>query len=217
MDTGESFSLPFGRRVVCGGFYVLKRVRALGKAELRRMRDDAGIPPEVRRGLPRRGLPYITVGTVSGSWTAEFVYGMRAYSFLDGVPVVADGAGLVYGEDDGRLVGSYVNMLFFDACVPLSPGCYLAKALAMSALAECMGHAGGRAEIPEGRRAELVARIDRARDLLVEFVDGAAREAAEPEPAGERAAVEGDVDGILAAGEAGRAIAGLGAEILGGG
>lgn len=82
--------LPFGKRVMCGNFYVLKHTKALSKKELKLLRKAQGIPADVQKHLERGVLPYITIGTVTDSWKIEFVGGMMMYNAIDEIPVAVD-------------------------------------------------------------------------------------------------------------------------------
>lgn len=82
--------LPFGKRVPCGNFYVLKHTKALSKKELKVLRNAQGIPSDIQKHLERGVLPYITIGTVTDSWKIEFVGGMMMYNAIDEIPVAVD-------------------------------------------------------------------------------------------------------------------------------
>lgn len=105
--------LPFGKRVIIGGFYVLKHVKALSKKDLKRLRQQQEIPEEVQKHLQRGVLPYITIGTVSGSWSVEWSMGMTIYNAIDEVPVAVDAANVptYYGSGYTNL-GNLINGWF---------------------------------------------------------------------------------------------------------
>lgn len=104
-----------------GNYTVIKRVRALNRKELGELRLQAGIPKDVHRHLQRGGLPYITVQTVSGSWSMFWVCGLSVYAFIDTQLPRA----LAQQEDpvegyDGSTVADFAhwfNMLYTDANV----------------------------------------------------------------------------------------------------
>lgn len=105
--------LPFGKKVMLGGFYVWKHTKALPTKELKRLRKAQGIPEDIQKHLQRGVLPYITIGTVTDSWRMEFVIGMTMYNAIDEVPVAVDAAGNVcyYGNGYQNL-GNIINGWF---------------------------------------------------------------------------------------------------------
>lgn len=113
-------SLPFGRRIKCGNYIIEKRSKNLTKHELKKLRDDQGIPESVQKVLSRGTMPYITVSTIAGSWKVEFVIGLNMFNALDEVPFMHDGRGhyeVMAGYENS------VNMLFnFWACTTTTVG-----------------------------------------------------------------------------------------------
>lgn len=105
--------LPFGKRVQCGNFYVLKHVKALSGKELKQLRKAQGIPGDIQKHLERGVLPYITIGTVTDSWRIEFVIGMTTYAAIDEIPVAVDGAGnYTYFGAGYQNLGNIINGWF---------------------------------------------------------------------------------------------------------
>lgn len=105
--------LPFGKKVMIGGFYVWKHTKALSNKELKRLRSAQGIPEDIQKHLSRGVLPYITIGTVTDSWRIEFVIGMTMYYAIDEVPVLVDGAGnLCYYGNGYKNLGNIINGWF---------------------------------------------------------------------------------------------------------
>lgn len=74
--------MEFGKRYQVGNFYMIKVTKTLPKKELSLIRE--WIPEEMKRDMPRHGMPYIKVGTISGSWGIEFGPLERMFSALDG-------------------------------------------------------------------------------------------------------------------------------------
>ncbi len=105
--------LPFGKKVQCGNFYVVKHSKALSKKELKALRQANGIPEDVAKYLTRGSLPYITVSTVSDSWKIDFVCGMMMFKAIDEIPVAVDEEGVYtyYGMDRISL-GNIINGWF---------------------------------------------------------------------------------------------------------
>lgn len=89
----KGLHLPFGKRVMCGNYYVLKTTRSLGGKEVKRLRKAQHIPAEVMKFLDRASLPVITVGTVADSWRVSFLGGMTMFNAIDEIPVFHDGEG----------------------------------------------------------------------------------------------------------------------------
>ena len=74
--------MEFGKKYRVGNFYMIKVTKTLPKKELATIRE--WIPEELRKNLSRHGMPYIKVGTVTGSWGVEFGPLERMFSALDG-------------------------------------------------------------------------------------------------------------------------------------
>ncbi len=79
--------MDYGKKIKCGNFYILKFAKSLSKAELKKLRDAAGIPADVQKHLQRGTLPYIKVATISDSWAVEYVYGTTMFNAIDELPV----------------------------------------------------------------------------------------------------------------------------------
>lgn len=82
--------MDFGKRIHCGNFTIEKRSRSLSKAQARRLRDEAGVPDDVRKHLSRASLPYMRVENVSGGWAVEIGIGMSMFDALDGLSAARD-------------------------------------------------------------------------------------------------------------------------------
>lgn len=77
--------MDFGKSYRIGNFSVVKLSRSLCKKEIARLRDDAGIPEEMRKHLTRGSLPYIKVRAISGIWAIEWCAGTEMFNLLDGI------------------------------------------------------------------------------------------------------------------------------------
>lgn len=105
--------LPFGKKVMLGGFYILKHAKALSGSELKKLRKATGIPEEIQKHLRRGSLPYITVSTLTDSWRMEFVVGMGVYEAIDEIPVAVDNEGIyTYYGNARTTLGNLVNGWF---------------------------------------------------------------------------------------------------------
>ena len=105
--------LPFGKKVMLGGFYVLKHTKSLTSAELKKLRKASNIPADVQKHLDRKSLPYITISTMSDSWRIEFVIGTGMYEAIDELPVAVDSEGVYTYYGNARVnFGNIVNGWF---------------------------------------------------------------------------------------------------------
>lgn len=88
MEKESDFThLPFGKRVMCGNYYVFKHTRSITKKEMQKIRDNGRISKSVRDTAARGSLPVITVGTVADSWRVSFLCGLTMFNAIDEVPV----------------------------------------------------------------------------------------------------------------------------------
>lgn len=106
-------SIPFGKKIQCGNYYIMKHSRSLSKSELKELRRKQGIPADVQKHLQRASLPYIKVSTCTDSWSIEFVIGMKMFELLDSVHFVYDGDGsrLLYGDEKNAYEHMFVQMV----------------------------------------------------------------------------------------------------------
>ena len=85
--------MDFGKKVYAGNFVMMKKSRALSKAEMRQIRDDAGIPEDKRKMLSRGALPYIRVECAGGGWALEVGINQTMFEALDHLSVARDKTG----------------------------------------------------------------------------------------------------------------------------
>lgn len=102
--------LPFGKRVMCGNYYILKHTKSLTKKEIEKLRNAQNIPNDVRKHLTRGVLPVITISTITDSWRIEFVAGMGVYEAIAEIPIAMDSEGnyTYYGTGYTNL-GNIIN------------------------------------------------------------------------------------------------------------
>lgn len=74
-------SIPFGKKIKTGNFYILKFSKSLSRKEVNTLRED--IPADVKKHLQRGSLPYIKVSSISEVWAVEFAIGTSMYGALD--------------------------------------------------------------------------------------------------------------------------------------
>lgn len=132
----EMKGLPFGRKVQCGNFTVLKFTKALGKEQLRVLREQSGVPREKWRILPRRGIPFIKVSDLGDIWGVEFSCTTQMFAVIDQMlPLALD------AERDGTDVETGVadfahlfTLMMTDTMIVGDGEYQKAKALAMKEL-----------------------------------------------------------------------------------
>lgn len=76
--------MDFGKSYRIGNFEVVKLSRSLSKSEIKRLRDKANVPNELRKHLTRGSLPYIKVRAISGIWAIEWSAGTAMFNLFDG-------------------------------------------------------------------------------------------------------------------------------------
>lgn len=76
--------MDFGKSYRIGNFEVVKLSRSLSKSELKRFRDEAKVPEELRKHLTRGSLPYVKVRAISGIWAIEWSAGTAMFNLFDG-------------------------------------------------------------------------------------------------------------------------------------
>lgn len=131
-------TMPFGKKLKCGNYLVQKYVKTLGKAELKMLRDEVGIPKDMRKHLQRGGLPFIKVEALSGIWSLSVCCTTSIFRMIDTfLPVALD------DEDSevANLVGKadfihMFNMMFADTMMVGDADYYVAKANAFKAYVE---------------------------------------------------------------------------------
>lgn len=79
----EQKVMDFGKTYRIGNFLLMKGTKTLNRKEVEILRDEAGIPSDVRKHLSRAGLPYIRVSAISGTWSITYTIGMQMYSFIE--------------------------------------------------------------------------------------------------------------------------------------
>lgn len=139
MDKKEILVLPFGKKVQVGNFTVLKFTKTLTKNQLKQLRDDKGIHPDVQKQLSRAGLPFIKVEAISQIWAVEFCCNTGVYMFIDRVLPLA-----IVAEQEGRApefesIADFAHlfgMWMTDTCVQGDSIYYADKGNALKALIE---------------------------------------------------------------------------------
>lgn len=113
-------TMPFGKRVRCGNYYVLKTSRPLTRTEIKSLKGNKRIPNEVQAYLQKKVLPCITVGTIADSWKVSFMAGMTMFNALDEIPVFHDSKGNYEYIGEARV--SLANLINFWASATTTVG-----------------------------------------------------------------------------------------------
>ena len=94
----------------------MKASKSLSKKEMALLRE--GLPEDARRVVKgRASLPYIKVGTLSGSWAVEYAVGTPMFHALDSlVPAIVDGQHVLTGIE-GANIEVIANVMHVDTTV----------------------------------------------------------------------------------------------------
>ena len=131
--------LPFGKKIQVGNYTVLKYTKSLTKAQMKQLRDDKEIHPEVRKQLSRNGLPFIKVEAISQIWSIEFCCNTSVYLHIDRVLPLALLAAQENRKPEYESIADFAHvfgMWMTDTCV-MGDSIYFAdKGKALQALIE---------------------------------------------------------------------------------
>lgn len=127
----ERKEMPFGKKFRVGNYYCVKTIRSLSKKEMNELRDQSGIPVDVRKHLNRGGLPYMTVATIGGGWSVSFVCGSVMYMFIE--------AELLKGGDGLNALHNLFTMMYADTTIMGDEAYWKAKSVALKGLMERKG------------------------------------------------------------------------------
>lgn len=75
--------LEFGKKVRVGNFYIIKLTKSLSSKEVKELRKQSGIAPDIAKRLERGGLPYIKVSTISENWNIQFAVGTTMFLLIE--------------------------------------------------------------------------------------------------------------------------------------
>lgn len=121
----ELKEMDFGRKYRIGNFECWKVTRALSRREVESLRDQAGVPNDVRKHLRRGGLPFLNVQSVSGGWSVSFVIGTMMYRYIELM--------VMSGDDGKRSLVNLFTMMYADTTVMGDQEYWKAKAEALQA------------------------------------------------------------------------------------
>lgn len=105
----ERREMPFGKKFRAGNFEFFKITKSLSKKEVNMMRDEKGIPVDIRKHLNRGGLPYIIIQSISGGWSLSFVIGTIMYAFIE--------AEWRKGEEGAKVLHKLFIMMYSDTAI----------------------------------------------------------------------------------------------------
>lgn len=131
--------LPFGKKVQVGNYTVLKYTKTLTKNQMKQIREDKDIHPEVRKQLSRNGLPFIKVEAISQIWAVEFCCNCQVYLYIDRVLPLAILAAQEKREPEYETIADFAHlfgMWMTDTCVQGDSIYYADKGKALQALIE---------------------------------------------------------------------------------
>lgn len=172
--------LEFGKKYRVGNFLVFKINKVLRKSEVAQLRNQMGIPADVRKHLQRAQLPYIKVEAVSGVWAVEYCCNTVMYRFIDHVLARAIEAEKNGVKPETNNVADFVHffsMLFTDTTV-LGDSIYTAdKANALKAYMERHKAFAGAEETPEEKAKddEVLESVKTDEETRATIVDMAGR------------------------------------------
>ena len=130
-------TLEFGKKYQVGNFIVTKFNKTLKKQEVALLRNQMGIPENVRKHLQRAQLPFIKIEAVSGIWSVNYCCGSVVYNLLDTLlpkAFEAEKNGVELEADSVADFAHLFAMMYTDTCV-LGDSIYQAdKANALNAL-----------------------------------------------------------------------------------
>ena len=148
----EILVLPFGRKIQVGNYTVLKYTKTLTKQQLKSIREDKDIHPEVRRQLTRAGLPYIKVEAISMIWSVEFCCNTGVFMHIDRVLPLALLAAQEGREPEYESIADFAHlfgMWMTDTCAQGDSIYYADKGKALQAYLERQAALKSAKETPE--------------------------------------------------------------------
>lgn len=180
----EILVLPFGRKIQVGNYTVLKYTKTLTKQQLKSIREDKNIHPEVKRQLTRNGLPYIKVEAISMIWSVEFCCNTGVYLHLDRVLPLALLAAQEKRKPEYESLADFAHlfgMWMTDTTVQGDTIYYNDKGNALKALIERQTASRKKAETPEEKAEddkvlEEVKAAEEAKAVIVDMKKGGSDE-----------------------------------------
>lgn len=168
----EKNTMPFGKKLKCGNFLVLKYTKTLSKGDMKTLRSTAGIPADVQKHLQRGGLPYIKVEALSGIWAVEFCCNTQIFAVIDQLLPMAIAAAQDDEEADTTVADfAHLFALMMTDTMVIGDGEYQqAKAEAMRQLLERQKPAEVSDE-EEQKVLDELANDEKAQAVIVDMVN----------------------------------------------
>lgn len=181
----EILVLPFGRKIQVGNYTVLKYTKTLTKQQLKSIREDKDIHPEVKKQLTRNGLPYIKVETISMIWSVEFCCNTGVFMHIDRVLPLALLAAQEKREPEYESIADFAHlfgMWMADTTVQGDSIYYADKGNALKGLIERQTALRKQEETPEEKAEddkilEEVKAEEEAKANIIDMVSDAQKQA----------------------------------------
>ncbi len=172
----EILVLPFGRKIQVGNYTVLKYTKTLTKQQMKSIREDKDIHPEVKRQLTRNGLPYIKVEAISQIWSVEFCCNTGVYLHIDRVLPLALLADQEKREPEYESIADFAHlfsMWMTDTTVQGDSTYYADKGKALKGLIERQTALRKKAETPEEKAEDdkILEEVKAAEEAKAAIVD----------------------------------------------
>lgn len=110
--------MEFGKKVYVGNYVMIKKMKVLSKADMKKLMAELKTNEESRKCLTRGGLPYIHIENVGGGWELNIGIGMTMFDALDELTVARDARGdLRVVGDEGRNAEAILTGMFVDTTI----------------------------------------------------------------------------------------------------
>ena len=179
-EKNEILVLPFGRKIQVGNYTVLKYTKTLSKQQLKSIREDKDILPEVKKQLTRNGLPYIKVEAISQIWSIEFCCNTGVFLHIDRVLPLALLAAQEGREPEYETIADFAHlfgMWMTDTTVQGDSIYYADKGNALKAMIERQTALRRKAETPkekaeDDKALEEVKAAEETKATIVDMIEG---------------------------------------------
>ncbi len=184
MEKKEIMVLPFGRKIQVGNFTVLKYNKVLTKQQMKQLREDKDIHPEVRKTLTRAGLPFIKVEAISQIWSVEFCCNTGVFMFIDRVLSLAILADAKKEKPEYESIADFAHlfgMWMTDTCVQGDSIYYADKGKALQALIERQKAAKDLSKEEDDKILDEMKKDEETKSNIVEMANQMKKEAGDEE------------------------------------
>lgn len=184
MEKKEIMVLPFGRKIQVGNFTVLKYNKVLTKHQMKQLREDKDIHPEVRKTLSRAGLPFIKVEAISQIWSVEFCCNTGVFMFIDRVLALAILADAKKEEPEYESLADFAHlfgMWMTDTCVQGDSIYYADKGKALEALIQRQKAAADISKEDDDKILDEMRKEEETKATVIDMTKNLKEEAADEE------------------------------------